>query len=276
MKCKFINQNIIFKQFKHFSVADFAEFLVNKFPFFCYSYDLVDNFCWFRIKLMWSCVRTRSESEEILLLKKINTLGLVTFRFDVVTITRATNQSRFWFGTGKRENFTRKVIEPIRKTLKNVGASKKRILASDGGKLSKTKMKKVRRIFKLRPMARSRIDPEQLPLYQAASTSSGIRDRSPSIDSISTNSSSSSTQTRRPFRSYGSFLPNYFNLLRNSLRRSKSSQVRRVWTDKSKFIWMALFSANKWQTHAVPWNSCDQNGTKHTPFSIEINSNWRR
>lgn len=101
-------------------------------------------------------------------------------------------------------------------------------------------MKKVRRIFKLRPMARSRIDPERLPLYQPASTSSGVRDRSPSIDSISTNSSSSSTQTRRPFRSYGSFLPNYFNLLRNSLRRSKSSQVRTAWQHKTKYIWMAF------------------------------------
>lgn len=87
------------------------------------------------------------------------------------------------------------------------------------------KMKKVRRIFKLRNIARNRIDPERLPLYQA-STSSGIRDRSPSIDSISTNSSSSSNHNRRSFRSYGSFLPNYFNIIRNTLRRSNSSQVR--------------------------------------------------
>lgn len=116
------------------------------------------------------------------------------------------------------------------------------------------KMKKLRRIFKLRSMARRRIDPEQLPLFQPASTSSGIRDRSPSIDSISTNSSSSSTQTRRPFRSYGSFLPNYFNLLRNSLRRSKSSQVRTVWKNKSKYIWMAMFSANEIQNHRVSWH----------------------
>lgn len=89
------------------------------------------------------------------------------------------------------------------------------------------KMQKVRRIFKMRNIARNRIDPdpERVPLVDPASTSTA-RDRSPSIDSISTNSSSSSTQTPRSFRSYGSFLPNYFNILRNTLRRSNSSQVR--------------------------------------------------
>lgn len=87
------------------------------------------------------------------------------------------------------------------------------------------RMEKVRRVFKMRDMARNRNDLECLPLCQA--TTSTSRDRSPSIESICTNSSSSSTQTRRSNRSYGSFLPNYLNILRNPFRRSNSSQVRR-------------------------------------------------
>lgn len=86
-------------------------------------------------------------------------------------------------------------------------------------------MQKVRRVFKIR----NGIDPERLPLHEASS--SAVRDRSPSVDSISTNSSSSSTQTRRSPRNYGSFLPNYFTILRNPFRRSNSSQVR--WTIQS-------------------------------------------
>lgn len=79
------------------------------------------------------------------------------------------------------------------------------------------RMKKVRRLFRLRNVVRSRNNPERMPLNPT-------RDRSPSIDSCSTNSSSSSG--RRPNRSYGSFLPSYFTFFRNSLRRSNSSQVR--------------------------------------------------
>lgn len=95
-------------------------------------------------------------------------------------------------------------------------------------------MKKVRRVFKMRNITRNRIDPERVPLNQAsASSACGQRDRSPSIDSISTNSSSSSTHTRRSIRSYGSFLPNYLNILRNPFRRSNSSQVRRIWIKSS-------------------------------------------
>lgn len=87
------------------------------------------------------------------------------------------------------------------------------------------KLQKVRRIFKMRNFVRRRNDPERLPLFHP---STSTRDRSPSIDSISTNSSSSSSQQQsqsRP-RSYGSFLPNYFAMIRNSLLRSNSSQVR--------------------------------------------------
>lgn len=94
-------------------------------------------------------------------------------------------------------------------------------------------MQKVRRVFKMRNIARNRIDAERLPLYQASTSTD--RDRSPSIDSTSTNSSSSSTQTRRTIRSYGSFLPNYFNILRNPFRRSNSSQVRRTLKCVMKF-----------------------------------------
>lgn len=86
-------------------------------------------------------------------------------------------------------------------------------------------MKKIRKLFKMKNFIRNRNDGERLPLFQ--SSASNVRDRSPSIDSISTNSSSSSSsQQRHPFRSYGSFLPNYFTMIRNSLRRSHSSQVR--------------------------------------------------
>lgn len=86
----------------------------------------------------------------------------------------------------------------------------------------------MKHIFKMRNFTRNRanIDLERLPLTQA---SSSTRDRSPSIDSISTNSSSSSSQPqpkRKLHRSYGSFLPNYFSIIRNTLRRSTSSQVR--------------------------------------------------
>lgn len=106
-------------------------------------------------------------------------------------------------------------------------------------------MEKVRRVFKMRNIARNRIDPERMPLNQASTSTS--RDRSPSIDSISTNSSSSSTQTRRSFRSYGSFLPNYFNILRNPFRRSNSSQVRRSLLN-FVFLMVCLpkLSNNKW------------------------------
>lgn len=113
-------------------------------------------------------------------------------------------------------------------------------------------MKKVRRIFKLRTIGRNRIDPERLPLYQQPpSTSSGVRDRSPSIDSISTNSSSSSTRTRRSFRSYGSFLPNYFNMLRNSLRRSNSSQVRNGWKKFNVCVCPYCVLAQRQRNHIV-------------------------
>lgn len=106
----------------------------------------------------------------------------------------------------------------------------------------------MRRIFKMRNIARHRNDPERMPLTEASTSSFSLnRDRSPSVD---TNSSTSSTETptRRSIRSYGSFLPNYFNILRNSLRRSTSSQVRitRVphllnelyiqWNDKFSYV----------------------------------------
>lgn len=92
------------------------------------------------------------------------------------------------------------------------------------------KFQKVRRIFKMRNFVRRRYDEERLPLYVPVATAS--RDRSPSIDSISTNSSSSSSQRQRStqgrVRSYGSFLPNYFSIIRNTLLRSNSSQVRSI------------------------------------------------
>lgn len=106
------------------------------------------------------------------------------------------------------------------------------------------RMEKVRRVFKMRNIARNRIDPERVPLNQASTSTS--RDRSPSIDSISTNSSSSSTQTRRSFRSYGSFLPNYFNILRNPFRRSNSSQVRRCFWCVCACLCVCQLSTNKW------------------------------
>lgn len=99
------------------------------------------------------------------------------------------------------------------------------------------KLQKVRRIFKMRNIARHRNDPERMPLTEASTSSFSLnRDRSPSVD---TNSSTSSTETptRRSIRSYGSFLPNYFNILRNSLRRSTSSQVRKVCSRTSSFKW---------------------------------------
>lgn len=99
----------------------------------------------------------------------------------------------------------------------------------------------MRRIFKMRNIARHRNDPERMPLTEASTSSFSLnRDRSPSVD---TNSSTSSTETptRRSIRSYGSFLPNYFNILRNSLRRSTSSQVRKVYdttcSRTSSFKW---------------------------------------
>lgn len=110
------------------------------------------------------------------------------------------------------------------------------------------KLQKMRRIFKMRNIARHRNDPERMPLTQASTSSFSLaRDRSPSIDSM-TNSSTSSTetQTRRSFRSYGSFLPNYFNILRNSLRRSNSSQVR--WMQ----MIMCVCISSKWK-NAIEW-----------------------
>lgn len=91
----------------------------------------------------------------------------------------------------------------------------------------KMKIQKVQRVFKMRNITRNRYDPERLPLNQASTSSVG-RDRSPSIDSISTNSSLGSTQTPRSIRSYGSFLPSYLNILRNPFRRSNSSQVSKI------------------------------------------------
>lgn len=82
-------------------------------------------------------------------------------------------------------------------------------------------MKKLKKLFKMQSFTRNRGSSELLPLFQPSTS----RNRSPSIDSISTNSSSSSSHQRQP-RSYGSFLPNYFAKLRNTLRRSTSSQVR--------------------------------------------------
>lgn len=93
-------------------------------------------------------------------------------------------------------------------------------------------MKKVRRLFRLRNVVRSRNDPECMPLNPT-------RDRSPSIDSVSTSSSSGSASGKRNNRSYGSILPTYFSYFRNSLRRSHSSQVRR----QSVIEW-------QWSTHA--------------------------
>lgn len=81
-------------------------------------------------------------------------------------------------------------------------------------------MKKLKKLFKLENFTRNRGSSERLPLFQPNTS----RNRSPSIDSISTNSSSSSSHQRQT-RNYGSFLPNYFAKLRNTLRRSTSSQV---------------------------------------------------
>lgn len=117
------------------------------------------------------------------------------------------------------------------------------------------KLQKVRRIFKMRNIARHRNDPERMPLTEASTSSFSLnRDRSPSVD---TNSSTSSTETptRRSIRSYGSFLPNYFNILRNSLRRSTSSQVRKVYdtacSRTSSFKWTIYSMDRKILTYSA-------------------------
>lgn len=102
--------------------------------------------------------------------------------------------------------------------------------------LKSKRVKKIRRIFKMRNFARSYDeDGERCPLTGPSPPSD--RNRSPSIDSISTNSSSSSQpiQLRQTRRNYGSFLPNYISLLRNSLRRSTSSQVRHTHKNTRSF-----------------------------------------
>lgn len=93
------------------------------------------------------------------------------------------------------------------------------------------KMDRMRRVFKMRSFTSNRNDPERVPLYQASASTA--RDRSPSIDSISTNSSSSSTPTRR---SYGSFLPSFHSILRIPFRRSNSSQVRISWIKEKRIL----------------------------------------
>lgn len=87
-------------------------------------------------------------------------------------------------------------------------------------------MKNVRRWFRLQNVVRSRNDdPERMPL-------NATRDRTPSSESVSTNSSSGSSSCSRPsrreHRTYGTLLPAYFTFFRNTLRRSRSSQVREI------------------------------------------------